>query len=56
MKNDSLLSLGLGIGIGALSLWVVIELFPLIVLSGAGYLVLKGLQTKNLEEETYDDT
>jgi len=53
--DNPLIPLGLGIGIGICSLWLLIELWPLVILGGAGYLVVKGMQgqtTKKKETTT----
>jgi hypothetical protein len=48
---NPLLPLGIGVGVGILSLYAVIELFPLIALGGAGYLVIKGLNINSKSKE-----
>lgn len=55
MKNNNkdLLVFGTGVGVGLLVIWAAIELFPLIALGGAGFLLYKGLETKH-EEKTYE--
>ena len=37
--NDNLLSLGIGIAIGACSLYVIVSAWPLLIAAGAGYLL-----------------
>lgn len=52
MNNiNPLIAIGLGIGIGVCGLWMLIEMWPLIILGGAGYLILKGVE-KNIKENT----
>lgn len=48
---SSLVPLGVGIGMGALSLWAAIELFPFLVVGGAGYLVYQGMKNTHKEEQ-----
>lgn len=40
---DPKIPLGIGIGIGTAGVWALVELWPLILLGGAAYLVVKGL-------------
>ncbi len=54
VKESNLIPLGVGIGIGALSLWAAIELFPFIVVGGAGYIIYQGL-TKQKENTKWED-
>jgi hypothetical protein len=47
--------LGIGIGIGVCSVWALVELWPIIALGGATYLIVKGLHenyTSNQENTT----
>ena len=46
-----LLPFGVGVGVGVMCLWALVELFPLIALGGAGFLVVKGLKTTNISKE-----
>ena len=41
-----MLSLGVGVGIGVTSMWLVVETFPLLLLGGLGYLGFKALDNK----------
>lgn len=55
MKNPhNLLLLGLGLGLGACSIWVLFELWPVVVMAGAGYIVLKSLEGKSSTWQEYD--
>jgi len=49
---NPLVALGLGAGVGVCSLWVLIEVWPVLVLGGAAYLVYKGTQQSNKENIT----
>lgn len=49
-SNNNLLMFGAGVGLGLLSLWVIIELAPVIAFGGAGYLITRGLM-KSMKEE-----
>lgn len=49
--NNSLLSLGVGVVIGLGSLLLLLEVWPLIVLSGGLYLILKGVEPQVLNKE-----
>jgi len=51
-KSNPLVPLGLGIGVGVCSLWLLLEVWPLVVLGGAGYLVYKGMESQNSKKET----
>lgn len=51
-KSNPLVPLGIGIGVGVCSLWLLLEIWPLVVLGGAGYLVYKGMESKNPKKET----
>jgi len=42
LTNASLIPLGVGIAIGGSILFVLIELWPLLILSAAGYCIYKG--------------
>lgn len=49
--NEKQIPLGVGIGIGVCSVWALIELWPIIVLGGAAYLVVKGLEDKYISNQ-----
>lgn len=42
-NNDSLVPFGSGVVVGVLGIWALVELMPLLLLAGGGYLVLKGI-------------
>lgn len=46
-----LIPLGIGIGIGVCTLFAAIELFPFLVIGGAGYIVYRGINDTDTEEE-----
>lgn len=50
-KVSPLIPLGAGIAIGGGALWLLVELFPLIIAGGAAYLVIKGIGQQNTEAE-----
>lgn len=47
--SDPKVPLGIGIGIGAASVWALVELWPLLLLGGAAYLVVKGLESDHTD-------
>jgi hypothetical protein len=51
-KDRDLVTFGLGVGAGVCSIWLLIELWPLVLLGGAGYLVLKGMENSRIKENT----
>lgn len=54
MKNKT--SLGVGIGIGACAAWLAVELWPLFVVGGAGYFLLKNSSSNDSsQKEGLDD-
>ena len=57
-QSNPLLPIGFGIGIGACSLWAIAELWPLLIIGGAGYLVVKGLENQynNSQESNQCET
>lgn len=46
--------LGIGTGIGVCTLWVLVELWPIIALGGVAYIIYQG--TKNTTKENINDT
>ena len=47
MEDRDKLLFGAGVGAGLIAIWAAVELFPLLLLGGAGYFVYQGLkQTK----------
>ena len=50
-KLNPLVALGLGAGIGVCSLWILLEIWPALVLGGAVYLIYKGTQNKKKETQ-----
>ena len=46
---NPLIAIGLGIGAGVCGLWVLLEMWPIILLGGAGYLILKGVEQNTKE-------
>lgn len=42
--SDSRVPLGIGIGIGVAGVWALVELWPLLLLGGATYLIVKGME------------
>lgn len=53
--EKNLVPLGIGIGVGVLSLYTMIELFPFLIIGGAGYLVMQGLKNKNRSNECQEN-
>ena len=51
ITSNPLVPLGLGIGVGICSLWLLLEVWPLLMLGGAGYLVYKGMEKQNSKEK-----
>jgi hypothetical protein len=49
--EDKLFSFGAGIGIGILSLWAIIELAPLLLVGGVGYLMVTKSSSQLKEEK-----
>lgn len=47
----SKIPLGIGIGIGICSIWALIELWPVIILGGAAYLIVKGLEDQYINTQ-----
>ncbi|MCW4027473.1 MAG: hypothetical protein NWE76_08330 [Candidatus Bathyarchaeota archaeon] len=45
-----LLPLGVGVAIGGSALWLAIELWPVLVLGGAAWLITKGAAKSNLDK------
>lgn len=43
IQSDSLVPFAMGVGVGVIAIWALVELFPLLVVGGLGYMVLKGL-------------
>ena len=41
--NTPLLTLGIGIGVGAVALWAAVELLPVLVLGGGAWLLYKAV-------------
>lgn len=54
--NSNLLVFGAGVGAGLLGLWLIAELFPLLVLGGAGYVAYQGLKQTTQENPTWQKT
>lgn len=54
-RNNDLLAFGAGVGVGVVSVWALIELFPLILLGGAGYLAYQGLKHTVKENSQWQD-
>jgi len=49
-NNKNLAIFGIGVGVGLLSLWAIIEIAPILLLGGTGYLIVKGLTPSEKEE------
>lgn len=49
--KDPKIPLGIGIGIGITSIWALVELWPVLLLGGAAYLVVKGLEEDHTEKQ-----
>ena len=47
LPKTHMVTLGIGIAIGGGLLFALIELWPLLILAGAGYCINKGLQSSN---------
>ena len=54
-KLNPLVPLGSGIGVGVTALWAAVELLPLAVMVGAGYIVVKGLEKSNKNTEDSEE-
>ena len=48
---SDLVPFGLGVGAGLLGVWVVVEFFPLFVIGGVSYIVLKGMENTSRKED-----
>lgn len=55
MNEDPRVPLGIGIGIGAAGVWALVELWPLFLLGGAAYLVVKGLREDHINDQENDE-
>ena len=51
-NNSALIPFGAGLAAGVLGIYALIELFPLVVLGGAGFLVYKGMTATVDKENT----
>lgn len=48
--NDSVLALGLGIGLGATIIWAAVELLPIVLIGGGVYIAFKAIDPSSKKE------
>lgn len=51
IQIDPKLALGAGIGIGVSAIYLLVHLWPVILVMGAGWLMVKGIGSDDKEEE-----
>ena len=51
MDNDKLIAFGAGVGIGVLSIYAIVQLFPFIMLGGVGYIIYSNLSNQEKDDE-----
>lgn len=53
---NPLVALGIGVGAGVCALWALLELWPVLALGGAAYLIYRGSSaSRNTQEEAKPD-